>query len=140
MGSDSHYPEEGPAHRVSVEGLWIDRYAVTNGEFAAPASQRPSAPGGELGEGVGDPVGDVRADVRQVVEPDVLGGALLGGEDAQLALGAVDGLLVGAVGVLERDLPVVLRRGRSRNGTVIFSTTPSRLTASANAMNVSRSS
>ncbi|GAA5074248.1 formylglycine-generating enzyme family protein [Lysobacter panacisoli] len=34
MGSDEHYPEERPAHRVSVDGFWIDRHAVTNREFA----------------------------------------------------------------------------------------------------------
>ena len=33
MGSDSHYPEEAPAHRVSVGGFWIDRFAVTNERF-----------------------------------------------------------------------------------------------------------
>jgi formylglycine-generating enzyme required for sulfatase activity len=33
MGSDRHYPEEAPAHRVSVDGLWIDRTPVTNREF-----------------------------------------------------------------------------------------------------------
>jgi formylglycine-generating enzyme required for sulfatase activity len=35
MGSDGHYPEEAPAHRVAVDGFWIDRFAVTNREFAA---------------------------------------------------------------------------------------------------------
>ena len=35
LGSDAHYPEEAPAHRVSVDGFWIDRYAVTNADFAA---------------------------------------------------------------------------------------------------------
>jgi sulfatase modifying factor 1 len=35
MGSDHHYPEEAPAHRVTVDGFWIDRYAVTNRDFAA---------------------------------------------------------------------------------------------------------
>ena len=30
MGSDSHYPEEAPAHRVTVDGFWIDRTPVTN--------------------------------------------------------------------------------------------------------------
>ena len=25
MGSDQHYPEEAPAHQVSVDGFWIDR-------------------------------------------------------------------------------------------------------------------
>lgn len=34
MGSDAHYPEEGPAHSVAVDGFWIDRTAVTNAEFA----------------------------------------------------------------------------------------------------------
>src|SRR5262249_42024169 len=34
MGSDHHYPEEAPAHRVRVEGFWIDRYAVTNLAFS----------------------------------------------------------------------------------------------------------
>ena len=24
MGSDAHYPEEAPAHRVAVDGFWID--------------------------------------------------------------------------------------------------------------------
>src|SRR4051794_18152946 len=34
MGSDSHYPEEAPAHRVAVDGFWIDRHPVTNERFA----------------------------------------------------------------------------------------------------------
>jgi formylglycine-generating enzyme len=34
MGSDEHYPEEAPAHRVTVDGFWIDRHPVTNREFA----------------------------------------------------------------------------------------------------------
>jgi formylglycine-generating enzyme required for sulfatase activity len=34
MGSDHHYPEEAPAHRVSVGGFWIDRSPVTNAEFS----------------------------------------------------------------------------------------------------------
>ena len=33
MGSDHHYPEEAPAHPVSVDGFWIDRHPVTNQEF-----------------------------------------------------------------------------------------------------------
>jgi sulfatase modifying factor 1 len=33
MGSDSHYPEEAPAHRVNVDGFWIDRAPVTNAQF-----------------------------------------------------------------------------------------------------------
>ena len=33
MGSDSHYPEERPAHRVAVSGFWMDRYPVTNAQF-----------------------------------------------------------------------------------------------------------
>ncbi|HKY65272.1 MAG TPA: formylglycine-generating enzyme family protein [Acidimicrobiales bacterium] len=34
MGSDDHYPEEAPAHRVTVAGLWMDRLAATNDDFA----------------------------------------------------------------------------------------------------------
>jgi formylglycine-generating enzyme len=33
MGSDAHYPEEAPAHRVQVKGFFIDRCPVTNREF-----------------------------------------------------------------------------------------------------------
>jgi formylglycine-generating enzyme required for sulfatase activity len=35
MGSDEHYPEEAPAHRVAMDGFSIDATAVTNAEFAA---------------------------------------------------------------------------------------------------------
>ena len=34
MGSDRHYPEERPVHPVRVSGFWIDRYPVTNEQFA----------------------------------------------------------------------------------------------------------
>jgi formylglycine-generating enzyme required for sulfatase activity len=34
MGSDKHYPEEAPAHPVSVDGFWIDQHPVTNEQFA----------------------------------------------------------------------------------------------------------
>jgi formylglycine-generating enzyme required for sulfatase activity len=33
MGSDHHYPEEAPAHEVTVDGFWMDRHTVTNKEF-----------------------------------------------------------------------------------------------------------
>nr|WP_262300287.1 formylglycine-generating enzyme family protein [Microvirga sp. HBU67692] len=33
MGSDRHYPEEAPVHRVTVDGLWMDRTPVTNRQF-----------------------------------------------------------------------------------------------------------
>jgi formylglycine-generating enzyme required for sulfatase activity len=33
MGSDHHYPEEAPAHRVTVDGFWIDRTPITNRRF-----------------------------------------------------------------------------------------------------------
>ena len=33
MGSDRHYPEEAPVHRVAVDGFWMDRTPVTNREF-----------------------------------------------------------------------------------------------------------
>src|SRR5580704_17197373 len=33
MGSDQHYPEEAPVHRVTVDAFWMDRTPVTNLEF-----------------------------------------------------------------------------------------------------------
>src|SRR4051812_26439941 len=33
MGSNRHYPEEAPAHRVTVDGFWIDPFPVTNEQF-----------------------------------------------------------------------------------------------------------
>ena len=33
MGSADFYPEERPAHRVSVSGFWMDEHAVTVAEF-----------------------------------------------------------------------------------------------------------
>jgi formylglycine-generating enzyme required for sulfatase activity len=34
MGSNDHYPEEAPAHRVRVDGFWMDTHPVTNSQFA----------------------------------------------------------------------------------------------------------
>ena len=33
MGSDKHYPEEAPSHRVTVSDFWIDRTPITNRQF-----------------------------------------------------------------------------------------------------------
>ena len=33
MGSDDHYPEEAPAHTVTVDGFWIEKRPVTNRQF-----------------------------------------------------------------------------------------------------------
>jgi sulfatase modifying factor 1 len=35
MGSDKHYPEEAPVHRVTVGGFWMDETPVTNRQFRA---------------------------------------------------------------------------------------------------------
>ena len=34
MGSNDHYPEEAPAHHVTVDGFWMDQFAVTNAQFS----------------------------------------------------------------------------------------------------------
>ncbi len=34
MGSDHHYPEERPAHQVTVTDFWMDSQPVTNADFA----------------------------------------------------------------------------------------------------------
>src|SRR2546428_660544 len=35
MGSDHYYPEEAPAHQVTVGSFWIDPAPVTNAQFAS---------------------------------------------------------------------------------------------------------
>jgi formylglycine-generating enzyme required for sulfatase activity len=35
MGSDFHYPEEAPSHRIAVAAFWIDATPVTNRQFRA---------------------------------------------------------------------------------------------------------
>jgi formylglycine-generating enzyme required for sulfatase activity len=35
MGSNDFYPEERPAHRVTVDGFWVDEHPVTNAGFRA---------------------------------------------------------------------------------------------------------
>jgi formylglycine-generating enzyme required for sulfatase activity len=46
MGSNDHYPEEAPAHRVRVDGFWMDETPVTNRRFstfvAATGHVRPA--------------------------------------------------------------------------------------------------
>ena len=61
MGSDSHYPEEAPAHEAAVNGFWMDQYPVTNEQFGrfveatghVTLAERPAnaggLPGGEAG-------------------------------------------------------------------------------------------
>lgn len=39
LGSDDHYPEEGPVRQAGVGGFWMQRNQVTNAEFAAFVSE-----------------------------------------------------------------------------------------------------
>ena len=56
MGSDRHYPEEAPAHKVTVDGFWMDSHAVTNAEFTAIRRRdRLRHAGREAGESRGLP-------------------------------------------------------------------------------------
>ncbi len=34
MGADASFPDEAPAHKVSLDAFWIDKYEVTNAQFA----------------------------------------------------------------------------------------------------------
>ena len=53
MGSDKHYPEERPSHRVTVDGFWMDRYPVTNARFARfPMGKIDGTEMWQVGEGV----------------------------------------------------------------------------------------
>ena len=42
MGSDDHYPEEAPTHKVTVDGFWMDLHTVTNAEFARFVKKDPA--------------------------------------------------------------------------------------------------
>ena len=44
MGSDKHYPEEAPVHRVAVDGFWIDRTPVTNRQFRNSSTRPATSP------------------------------------------------------------------------------------------------
>jgi Sulfatase-modifying factor enzyme 1 len=46
MGSDHHYPEEAPAHTVTVEGFWMDAHTVRgeSGTKLRPAAARDQCP------------------------------------------------------------------------------------------------
>lgn len=39
VGSEGHYPEEGPAREASVGGFWMQKHQVTNDQFAAFVSE-----------------------------------------------------------------------------------------------------
>jgi formylglycine-generating enzyme required for sulfatase activity len=57
MGSNAHYPEEAPVRRVAVDGFWMDRFQVTNRQFATfveatgyvTVAERPLDPNDFLG-------------------------------------------------------------------------------------------
>ena len=44
MGSDRHYPEEAPVHRVAVDSFWIDPTPVTNRQFRAFVARPATSP------------------------------------------------------------------------------------------------
>src|ERR1700755_1917400 len=53
MGSDEHYPEEAPAHKVTVGGFWIDAGPVTNREFGRFVRKTGDVHGAGGGAGTG---------------------------------------------------------------------------------------
>ena len=48
MGSENHYPEEGPVRRVEVPGFWIDPGPVTNSQFATFVDETDHVTGAEI--------------------------------------------------------------------------------------------
>lgn len=54
IGSDAHYVEERPAHRVRVEGFWIDQFPVTNERFAQFVAETRHVTLAELAPDPGD--------------------------------------------------------------------------------------
>ncbi len=54
MGSDRHYPEEAPAHLVSVGEFWIDRAPVTNKQFRKFVNETGHVTFAELRPDAGD--------------------------------------------------------------------------------------
>src|SRR5690349_20553794 len=54
MGSDRHYPEEAPVHRVTVDGSWIDATPVTNREFRAFVNATGHVTTAEIGPDAND--------------------------------------------------------------------------------------
>ena len=62
MGSDRHYPEEAPARQVRVGGFWIDRYPVTNADFARFVAGHRLRDGGRAA----DRSGSIRASTRHL--------------------------------------------------------------------------
>lgn len=51
MGSENHYPEEGPVSRVEVPGFWIDPGPVSNAQFAAFVDETDHVTGAEIAPG-----------------------------------------------------------------------------------------
>ena len=43
MGSDKHYPEEAPVHRVTVDKFWIDTTPVTNQHFRSSSRRQATS-------------------------------------------------------------------------------------------------
>jgi formylglycine-generating enzyme len=69
MGSDHHYPEERPAHRVDVAGFALEEHAVTNAEFRRFVSETGHV---TVAERAPD-----RADFPEATEDELVPGSLV---------------------------------------------------------------
>ena len=71
MGSDHHYPEEGPTHAVTVSGFWMDTYTVTNTQFQRFVEETDYVtvaerqPDGHPSDEAGEPSNTARSDPRR---------------------------------------------------------------------------
>jgi serine/threonine protein phosphatase PrpC len=67
MGSNDHYPEEAPAHPVTVDGFWIDQYTVTNAQFSRFVEQTNYVTSAERAPRAEDYPSDCRPDLVEYV-------------------------------------------------------------------------
>ena len=131
MGSDHHYPEERPVHRVTVDGFWMDRAPVTNERFArfveetghVTFAEIPPSPEDYPGRAAGDAATPARSSsssppARSTCATSATGGSYVRGADWRHPQGpgsSLDGLDAASRSSTSRSAtPRRSRAGRAR--------------------------